>query len=55
MRLGVLALIAVISANWFALTVFCLLTLCIVSILFGAATFEVIMELGRDAMKDCLK
>lgn len=53
--LGVFALMAVISSNWFALTVFCMLALCIVSILFGAATLEVIIELGRDAMKGCLK
>lgn len=53
--LGVLALMAVISSDWFALTVFGVLAVCVVAVLFGTATFEVIIELGRDAMKDCLK
>lgn len=53
--LGVLAIMAVISSNWFAFTVFGVLAVCVVAVLFGTATFEVIIELGRDAMKGCLK
>ena len=53
--LGILALMAVVSTNWFALTVFGVLAVGVVAILFGAATFEAIMEIGCDAMKACLK
>ena len=53
--LGILALMAVVSTNWFALTVFGVLAVGVVAILFGAATFEAIMEIGCDALKACLK
>ena len=53
--LGILALMAVISTNWFALTVFGVLAVGVIVILFGAATLEAIMEIGCDAMKGCLK
>lgn len=53
--LGVLAFMAVISSNWFALTVFGVLAVCVVVVLFGTATLEALIELGRDAMKGCLK
>ena len=52
--LGVLTLMAIISTNWFALTVFGVLTVCVVGILFGAATLEAIFEMCRDALKICL-
>lgn len=53
--LGVLALMAVVSTNWFALSVFGVLAVCVVGILFGAATLEVFFEMCRDTMKACLK
>ena len=53
--LGILALMAVVCTNWFALTVFGVLAVGVVAILFGAATLEAIMEIGCDAMKGCLK
>ena len=53
--LGILALMAIVSTNWFALTVFCVLAVGVIVILFGAATLEAIMEIGCDAMKGCLK
>lgn len=53
--LGILSLMAVISSNWFALTVFGVLAVGVVAVLFGAATLEVVIELGRDAMKACLR
>lgn len=53
--LGILALMAVISSNWFALTVFGVLAVGVVAVLFGAATFEVLIEIGRDVMKASLK
>jgi len=53
--LGILSLMAVISSNWFALTVFGVLAVGVVAVLFGAATLEVVIELGRDAMKASLK
>ena len=53
--LGILALMAIVSTNWFALTVFGVLAVGIVAILFGAATLEAIMEICCDAMKGCLK
>ncbi len=53
--LGILALMAIISTNWFALTVFVVLAVGVVGLLFGAATLEVIFETGRDAIKTCLK
>lgn len=52
--LGILAIMAIVSSNWFALTVFGVLVLVIIAVLFGATTLEVIMELGRDAMRKCL-
>ena len=55
MILGILALMAIVSSNWFALTVFGVLAVGVVAILFGAATLEAIMEIGCDAMKGCLK
>lgn len=55
MILGILALMAIVSNNWFALTVFGVLAVGVVAILFGAATLEAIMEIGCDAMKGCLK
>ena len=53
--LGILALMAIVSNNWFALTVFGVLAVGVVAILFGAATLEALMEIGCDAMKGCLK
>ena len=53
--LGILALMAIVSTNWFALTVFGVLAVGVIVILFGAATLEAIMEIGCDAMKGCLK
>lgn len=53
--LGILALMAIVSSNWFALTVFGVLAVGVIAILFGAATLEAIMEIGCDAMKGCLK
>lgn len=53
--LGILALMAIVSTNWFALTVFGVLAVGVIAILFGAATLEAIMEIGCDAMKGCLK
>lgn len=53
--LGVLALMAVISSNWFALTIFGVLALGVVAVLFGTATLEVFFGLGRDALKESLK
>lgn len=53
--LGLLALMAIISSNWFALIVFVVLAIVVVGVLFGAVTIEVIFETGRDAMKTCLK
>ena len=55
MILGILAFMAIVSTNWFALTVFGVLAVGVVAILFGAATLEAIMEIGCDAMKGCLK
>lgn len=52
--LGILAIMAVVSSNWFALTVFGVLALVIIAVLFGAATLEVLVELGRDAMRKYL-
>ena len=49
--LGVLALMAVISSNWFALTVFGVLAIGLVSVLFGVATLEAIIEIGKDTLK----
>lgn len=49
--LGVLALMAVISSNWFALTIFGVLALGVVVVLFGVATLEAMIEIGRDALK----
>lgn len=49
--LGILAIMAVVSSNWFALTVFGFSIIVIIAALFGAATLEVIIELGRDNMK----
>ena len=53
--LGILAIMAVVSSNWFALTVFGVLALVIMAGLFGAATLEVLMEMGRDIMKNYCK
>lgn len=53
--LGILAFMAVVSTNWLALTVFGVLAVGVVAILFGAATLEAIMEIGCDAMKACFK
>lgn len=53
--LGILALMAIVSTNWFALTVFGVLAVGVIVILFGATTLEAIMEIGCDAMKGCLK
>ena len=55
MILGILAFMAIVSTNWFALTVFGVLAVGVVAILFGAATLEAIMEIGCDAMKGGLK
>ena len=55
MILGILAFMAIVSTNWFALTVFGVLAVGVVAILFGAATLEAFMEIGCDAMKGCLK
>lgn len=51
MILGVLALMAVISSNWFALTVFVVLAIGVVMVLFGVATLEAIIEIGKDTLK----
>jgi len=52
--LGILAIMAVVSSNWFALGVFGVLALVIIAGLFGTATLEVLMELGRESMKEWL-
>ena len=52
--LGILAIMAVVSSNWFALTVFGVLALVIMASLFCATMLKVIMELGRDAMRKYL-
>ena len=51
MILGVLALMAVISSNWFALTVFGVIAIGVVATLFGVATLEAIIEIGKDTLK----
>lgn len=49
--LGVLALMAVISSNWFAFAVFGVLAIGVVTVLFGVATLEAIIEMGKDTLK----
>ena len=49
--LGVLALMAVVSSNWFAFTVFGVLAIGVVTVLFGVATLEAIIEIGKDTLK----
>ena len=49
--LGILAIMAVVSSNWFALTVFGILLVCLISVLFGTTVLEVILSCARDAMK----
>ena len=53
--LGILAIMAVVSSNWFALTVFVILAIVMIAGLFGTATLEVIMVLGRAKIKKFLK
>ena len=49
--LGVLALMSVVSSNWFAFTVFGVLAIGVVTVLFGVATLEAIIEIGKDTLK----
>lgn len=53
--LGILAIMAVVSSNWFALTVFVILAIVMIAGLFGTATLEVIIVLGRAKIKKFLK
>lgn len=53
--LGILAIMAIVSSNWFALIVFGVMALVIMASLFAAATLEVLMEIGRDIMKNYCK
>ena len=48
--LAILALMAVCIQNWFALTVFGVLIACILAVLFGTATLEALMDMGRERL-----
>ena len=44
--LVILALMAICIQNWFAVAVFGVLIMCILAVLFGTATLEVLMDIG---------
>lgn len=53
--LGILALMTIVTTNWFALAVIAVLAIGVIAVLFGVATLEAVFELGRDAMKASFK
>lgn len=53
--LGILALMTIVTTNWFALAVIAVLAIGVIAVLFGAATLEVVFEFGKDVMKSSLK